>query len=116
MIASRLINLFVVLFSLTAGGLVVWQLARNLAGEKSVEIVEPEVEDETGVMPFDPKSIGGALDVGEHFSPDPPTPPNRPLLSGSKSPGILPTEAVTIPGIPPTPEEGEEEDRDPFAK
>lgn len=115
---NRLIKLFVILFSLTAGGLVVWQLSRNLAGEGAVESSGPEIKDETEVMPIGPKSVGGALNLGEHIEPEP---PKRPLLSGSKSFAILPaemsTEAVTIPGIPSAPaNDNSKDEKDPPAE
>lgn len=114
MTSSRLIKLFVVLFSITAGGLVVWQLSRNLSGENAVGSADPNVDEKTEVMPIGPKSVGGALGVTEHFEPEP---PKRPLLSGSKSPVILPTEAVTIPGVPPAPSDDHSEGgEDPFAE
>jgi hypothetical protein len=113
MTLGRLIKILVVLFSLTVGGLVVWQLSRNLAGKGSVENSEPELEQKTEVMPIGPKSVGGALGVTEHFEPEA---PKRPLLSGSKSPMVLPSEAVTIPGIPATSDDNSDEGEDPFAE
>lgn len=114
MTSSRLIKLVVVLFSITAGGLVVWQLSRNLSGENAVGSADPNVDEKTEVMPIRPKSVGGALGVTEHFEPEP---PKRPLLAGSKSPVSLPNEAVTIPGVPPAPSDDHSEGgEDPFAE
>ena len=106
MTSSRLIKLFVVLFSIAAAGFVVWQLSRNLSGENAVGSADPNVDEKTEVMPIGPKSVGGALGVTEHFEPEP---PKRPLLSGSKSPVSLPNEAVTIPGVPPAPSDDHSE-------
>jgi len=109
MISIRGLKISVILFSLTGGSLLVWQLSQNLAGPSPVQGKEAGARNEPVVMPVSSKSIRGTLDMGKHLKPDS---PKDPMLSGSKSVVIVPIEAVTIPGIPIAPSDKDEQSSD----
>lgn len=84
---SYLLRAFVLLFSLTAGGLLTWQLTRNISGGSDVQSEEgdPGSELNQGTLAIGPKSPGGSLNMGELLTPEKPKAPDRPLMHGSKS-------------------------------
>lgn len=79
MTSNRLIKALVIIFSLTGGALLTWQLSRNLSGESSSQVGEDD-QKATSAMPIGPKSVGGSL----NFAPASEGDIERPLLPGSK--------------------------------
>ena len=86
MTSDRLLKSLVLIFSLAAGSLLVWQLTRNISGESSGQSdpLPTDYEKSSQAYSMGSKSPGGSLDVSEHFVPEEAVPSNRPLLPGSK--------------------------------
>ena len=99
MINHRALKILTVIFSISIGALVTYQLSKNISGGSNDQTTkqdpspqsEDQKEEDPVVITIGPKSIGGALDMSDLIKPEEEVKKTEkpPLLPSSKSASFL---------------------------